>query len=383
MSGLAVLARCQTISEKENFNMQGMQKNTMALIGLVVFGVLALGLTAMTMIPRGKKPAASEMMQPAAAATIRTTQFVAQQDIPPRTLITRSMVREIETGHPAEGSFNSFGPMQGRLVSQPLHVGDVITDTALLSPLARVTPANFSIPPGTRAVAIMVDPNSTVGGLVDAGDHVDLVVVHKLSYKTAQGLSGETRSGRTIAQNLLVLATDKSIQKAETPPTPPAGGKSANQGPPPPPPTPAPANAPPPRLRVVLAAPPAEAERIAAAQESGSIHLTLRDPSTIEEYSVPESYEYPVKFVPRPSAPEGGAPARVAERPSRSRDYERVEPIFPRPTAPIPSPALPPMPMPSPPVRQMPVQPVQPAPSGSEITVIRGTEKTRVHVPTG
>jgi Flp pilus assembly protein CpaB len=365
-----------------------MQKNKMALIGLVVFGVMALGLTVFMMMPRSTKPVTAAG-EPMPAAPVMVTQFVAQQEIPPRTPITRSMVREEQTDKPVEGSFSSFGEMQGRLVNETIPAGEIITGASLMTPLARVTPANFPVPPGTRAVAIMVDPNSTVGGLVDAGDHVDVVVVHKLAYKTAQGLSAETRSGRTIAQNLLVLATDKSIQRAEAQPAAaPAGAAPASQGAPPPPPPPPPppaANAPAPKLRVVIAAPPDEAERIAAAQESGSIHLTLRDPSSREEYQIPEANEYPVKFVPRPAGGEGGggAPARVAERPSRSRDYERVQPIFPRPS--VPAPTLQPMPVPSMPAQTSPAQslPPQPAPSNSEITVIRGTEKSKVVVPNG
>lgn len=345
-----------------------MQRNKPVIIAAVILGLLAIGLTVMSLVGGGSAPPPA----PVAVATPqpRTTQVVANRLIPARTLITRAMVRE-------EESTDTSSPLEvqavvGKLASNNIQPGDVIKPDVLTDPIKRVKPANFAIPTGLRAIAVMIDATQTNGDIVDVGDHVDVIVVHALKWKNAaSGQDGELKSGRTIAQNLVVLATDPALKQVPTPVPAPAGQPGAPPPTPTPPPPPPPPGTPVPKLRVLLAAPPAEAARIAAAQEQGHIHLTLRDPNSGDESVVPEALEYPVKLYvpaarPRENSGGGGGGGRVT-RQTFNTDYAQPSP-----------PQLPPMPATG---ATGATGAGDIAPAGSEVTVIRGTEKTRVLVP--
>lgn len=385
------------------------RNNRPVIIGAVLLGVLALALTLYSVLGgRGGAPGTPAPGTPAPAAP-RVTQLVSKVSIPPRTRITPDMAGMFDTREiaaPADGApspaFTSFEDIQGRLVTEPIYPGRPIARTAMTEAVGRVTPANFEVqdnllPANSRAIAVMVDPKATMGGLVDVGDRVDVIVVHALKYRsTASGIEGNARSGRTIGQNLLVLATDDALKKAQTPPAgaaaPGATGTAAGAAPPPPPPPPPNPNAPAPKVRVVLAAPPAIAERIAAAQEQGNIHLSLRPPTSPEQFPVPEAVEYPVRPGPDPAAVaraerlrtearEDRRAALAATRDERNQRAARAAMI----TARAQGGGGGQMRMPDPTIRPMPTTdtapPPPPPPTGSEITVIRGTEKTRVLVP--
>jgi Flp pilus assembly protein CpaB len=360
-----------------------MQRNRPILIAAAVLGILAVGLTLMTLLrgPAAPPPPGTAGVPAATPAPIK--QVVAVRNILPRTIITAAMVREEEVTSPVTGGLTSVREAVGKLASDLIPTDEVLTDALLTAPVKRTVPANFAVPPGTRAVAIMVDPKATIGGLVDVGDHVDVVVVHKLKYKNEADQEGETRSGRTIAQNLLVLATDPALEQAKTSPTPAPTGPADPNAPPPPPPAPTPPpnpNAPPIKLRVIVAAPPVEAARLAAAMGLGDLHLTLRDPSSIEESAVPESFEYPIRTigrtVPRPQNRVTGSTN------SGNSGMDVFKNMFGN--QPTPGTGVAPMEPP----RNLPGQGSDagsgasaPAEAASEVTVIRGTEKTRVIVP--
>lgn len=346
-----------------------MQKNKPIVIGAALLGILAIGLTLMSLLG-GRTPSPA----PAPAATPEPAkQLVASRTIPPRTVVTSDMVREDSINSPVTGGLTDSKLVVGKLTGDIVHQGDVFTPAVLVEPLARAKPANFAVPAGLRAVAIMVDPNATVGGIVDIGDRVDVVVMHRLKYKNEADQDGETRSGRTIGQNLLVLATDAALKKADTPPPAPAAAPTDPNAPPPPPtPPPAPTPAPAPgtpvaKVRVVVAASPGVAERLVAAQGMGEIHLTLRDGIGQDQAAVPEVMEYPVYTLGRrtPVKTAGGGGGGSASN------------IF-KPQAP-PSAIMPPQ------YPQTMVPPASPSgamqPASAEVTVIRGTEKSKVEVP--
>ena len=84
-----------------------MAKNNRSLImAAAALGVVALILTvyALTRPPAVEGPPPPAPGSAAAPAATRTTQFVASRDIPPRTLITRAMLREIETDKAQPGA---------------------------------------------------------------------------------------------------------------------------------------------------------------------------------------------------------------------------------------------------------------------------------------
>jgi hypothetical protein len=141
------------------------------------------------------------------------------------------------------------------------------------------------------------------------------------------------------------------------------------------------------RWRVILAAPPTVAPALVAANEAGSLHITIRDPNSRERFPIAETRQYPTRFVNVPKRQTGGGGGGGAGAPSGggggSNSGNRV----------VNNPFVGPITLPpasggggggagfSAPPPTTPVGGVPPAAAGSEVTVIRGTEKTRVIVP--
>lgn len=350
-------------------------RNRPLIIALAIMGFLALGLTAMSIFNSGSEPTP----QPTTVATatpepVSTRQVVANRDIPPRTLITPAMLREIDSDVPNPGAFSRREDVVGTLSNaDTIRQGMPILITSVVKPLQRVIPANFEVPADLRAVAIYVDANQTAAGLVDVGDHVDVLATYKLTQQKndteryTQVIQGAPNyvAGRTVAQDLIVLAVDRSIAQpppAVAPsPAPGAAGATPLPGAAPPAPaapTPTPVVAA--KSRVILAARPEVAARLVAAQDSGTLYVTIRNPNSREQVVVPESREYPSRVVnvpkPRPVAP--------------PREFQQ-------PAPPIQSTYIPPVP-----VMSNPVTPVMPS-GKADVTVIRGTDKQNVSVPSG
>ena len=359
-----------------------MAKNNRSLImAAAALGVFALILTvyALTRPPAVEAPAPPAPGTAAAPVATRTMQFVASRDIPPRTLITRAMLREVETDKAQPGAITDPQQVVGQISKMPIRAEQTITRDLITETLQRVIPANFVIPDGLRAVAVYVDPTSTAAGLVDVGDRVDVIATHDLTlekqstegYEQVLQGSKDITVGRTIAQDLQVLAVDRSLNSQPTPtptPAPAAGGDSAGAPAAPPPPpgaTATPGGQPAGKTRVFLAATPEVAERLVAANSKGTLNLTIRNPNSREQFPVAPAIEYPSRLINvpkrKPQNNGGGTPVRV-------RSSEPMPSFNPQPMMPQVAPA-------------MPTTPIDTTPAGSEVTVIRGTEKTRVLVP--
>ncbi|MDQ3813891.1 MAG: Flp pilus assembly protein CpaB [Armatimonadota bacterium] len=371
-----------------------MARNSLPIIIIgAILGVLAIGLTIMMFLPR--RPAGPPPVTTAEAAPPRARVVVATRDIAPRTVITRDMVREeeVEATQGTAGGATNAAEVVGKMAGKPVYQGEPVTPGALVQPIQRVVPANFPIPIGMRAVAVWVDPNQTAAGLVDVGDRVDVIVTHKLipMKEGSQRIVGAAQfvSGRTIAQNLEVLAVDRSINAAPPTTTTPAqpggaGGTPATGGEttaPPPPPPPAQPAQPQPRIRVLLAAPPHQAQRIVAANTDGTIHLTIRNPNVQSEIRLAEAREYPTAVVSTKYAERAETiwKDRYEARKRRTQRYEditfkRLESKFLTPMPVLPSPKIEEAPKPGPAAPP-------PAPPTKEVMVIRGTEKSLVLVP--
>jgi Flp pilus assembly protein CpaB len=336
-----------------------MQKsNQTAIVGVIIFGILAVGLTFYA-LTRGSGPSPNANQTSATADTSATPKsyFVASRQIWPRTRITRDMLMERQSnGHPIPANAIT-DPFQvvGKLANGIMQPGQVFTTEATVQPVTRVIPANIPIPTGLRAVAVWVNPKETAAGLVDVGDRVDVISTNQLKGKTATSDSVEFTSGRTIAQDLQVLAVDKSINAPTAngaqpaPAAAPAGGNNQQ-----------PENSDASRTRVILAATPQQVQRIAAANAAGTLHIAIRNPGDSMVLPTGESLEYPVHLISTKTAP-AASPAPAAP-PVYNRNNQSG-PYFPPP-----SPSLPPA------VTTV-TSPI------NEVTVIRGTEKTVVAVP--
>ena len=361
------------------------RNNTPILLITIVLGVLALGVTAFLLLGRGANtpPPAPVAVVPTPAPSAR---WVAARDIPPRTVINAAMLRrDYRPGSAPTGAITSLDDVRGQLTREPINAGETVVLSSFASRLRRQVDANIPIPSGLRGVAIWVDPDQTAAGLVDIGDRIDVVATHRLSFDKAprQLTVGTTQftAGRTIAQNLLVLAVDTSIKAPDPTPTPVPGEAPGPASPPPPPPPPAPAagNA---RTRILLAATPEVAARLISANDQGTLHITIRNPVDGDAGLVAETREYPSRVVAAPrestGAASGGNTASRAPVSSFPRD----------PGFPTRGETLPPVtiatPIPEPGTGgggNGGIEMTPPEPTTKDITVIRGTEKTRVIVP--
>jgi Flp pilus assembly protein CpaB len=355
-----------------------MNRNNMILIGLVALFLVGAALTAFVFM-RPPAPPAGTGPSPT-PAPVRS--FVAANYIPPRTVITRDMLTQKSGAQPVAGAITDVNQVVGKLTQEPIEEGQVVTAAMTTDDLERAIPASFRIPrPDLRAVGIWVDPLQTAAGLVDKGDRVDIVAVHKLKV-TGNNSTGEVASGRTIAQDLEVLGVDRSLNVVMQPtPVPAAPGTAAGAPPPPPAPTPPPQPGQKTFTRVVVAASPEVAERLIAANLSGELHITIRDPQTREAFPIAEAREYPAQSADplaqkvREAAVQDAIEARRRERQlaynvREKRVMREFEPKLPNVNINTKTPIdIGSLPTPIPP------------PNVHEITVVRGTEKTRVVVP--
>lgn len=141
--------------------------------------------------------------------------------------------------------------LSGTVVRLPITAGQPITQGALVKPGDRGFLA-AALGPGMRAVTISVSQASGVAGFVFPGDRVDIL----LTQNVAGGGDGQPlRATETIVRNVRVLATDQKTDKSVD-----DTGKTQVVA----------------FSNVTLEATPKLSEKIAVAQQLGSLSLSLR-----------------------------------------------------------------------------------------------------------
>jgi pilus assembly protein CpaB len=138
--------------------------------------------------------------------------LVAKEDIPVATRITESMVElkaiSVDAVHP--DSFSSTEGVVGNLARYPIAAGEQVLSERVASssmtlPEGEELPLPYIVPEGKRAVSVTTSALIGAGGLVRPGDYVDIILTVKLQY-------GD-QIGRTVLQNLEVLALDQEMEK--------------------------------------------------------------------------------------------------------------------------------------------------------------------------
>jgi pilus assembly protein CpaB len=138
--------------------------------------------------------------------------------------------------------------LSGAVVRQAIAAGQPVTVNRVIKPGDRGFLAAV-LSPGMRAISVPVTPVSDIAGLVFPGDHVDIILAHRLELvspkKTTSAFASET-----VLTNLRVLATDQSTGDLQNKP------KLAHT--------------------VTLEATPKQAEALEVASTLGNLYLSLR-----------------------------------------------------------------------------------------------------------
>lgn len=152
-----------------------------------------------------------------------------------------------------EGEQSETDALEGR-ASRDIASGEPLTLNSVLSTNGGNIVAS-SLEPGKRAIAIRVSPESMVGGFVNPGNHVDVILTHRIR------LSGGDKSlmrdtvnqfaTETVLENVRVLAIDQRATNTDE--------DKAKVG-----------------RTVTLEVSAPEAEKVAIASEMGDLSLSLR-----------------------------------------------------------------------------------------------------------
>ena len=172
---------------------------------------------------------------------------VAAENLPTGTRLTREHIKLVgwPAASPVVGTFSTPDNLVGRGLIQPVNANEPLSETKL-APVEAGAGLPPSIPPGMRALAVRVNDVIGVAGYTVPGTSVDVLVT----------LSRANESfSRTVVSNVQVLTagTFRDQEQAKD-------GKPI------------------PSTVVTLMLTPEDAERIALAQNLGSIVLVLRNP---------------------------------------------------------------------------------------------------------
>lgn len=227
------------------------KKKLMLLLGALVIAI-GTAMAARSMFTGAAAPAADATLQAPKGPKV----LVAQRALPVGTIITADSVSfqewpkaMIQDAYFIDGQAE-MSKLLGTVVRYPVTAGQPLTQGALVKPGDRGFLA-AALGPGMRAVTIPVSQKTGVAGFIFPGDHVDLVLTQ--SVRSTDG-GEQLRAAETILRNVRILATDQSTE-TET-----ENGKTVVKT----------------ARTVTLEVTPKIAEKIAVAEDIGTINLSLR-----------------------------------------------------------------------------------------------------------
>lgn len=189
----------------------------------------------------------------------RTDVVVARRDLPPHTVLTDADVelRQMPLEAVLGSSLRALDGITGRVTSQPIVAGQQLDRSHFAADATGGALARL-VPEGSRAVAVAISDAIAAGGLITPGDRVDVIAVFE-----------EARAGKNgsalVVDDVTVLAVASALAGSEAP-ADDKGTRSVAGGP---------------RqlsATVTLAVSPAQAQRLALAEEFGALRLIVRRP---------------------------------------------------------------------------------------------------------
>jgi pilus assembly protein CpaB len=259
---------------------------------------------------RGQQAETEEIV--VAAANMNMGEVLTSQHIKlaqwPKSMIPAGSVREAKNA-------------EGRTARASIVAGEPILD-AKLAPAGQGGLMPVLIPTGKRAVTIKVDEAAQKSGFVVPNSRVDVVV-------TMARKPGESKEARIVLQDVLVLASDQTVEMKDNKPVT--------------------------MTTVTMAISPEEAERLALAQNEGRVTLALRSMQDTARAPTPGVTIAQLLGTPAPaSSPTVNRQVKAASS-GRSKARQASTPAVPATAKPAEAP---------------------PAVQGHNVSVIRGVSST-------
>lgn len=196
--------------------------------------------------------------------TDEVTVVLAKRDLSAMTVVTSAMI-EPGTVKKEEAPADSYGNstlVVGKILAMPVVKDQILTKSCFISDGTGAQLA-AALPPGMRAVSLMLSSQSITGGLLYPGCVVDVLVAFKLSGNRDSEVKGEALS-TTLLHSIQVLAvagdtviSTKSELADKVEKSSAAGRRN---------------------VTVTLLVDPKQAEALQLASENGSIALAMRNP---------------------------------------------------------------------------------------------------------
>lgn len=226
----------------------------------IVLLVGALMVAAVTAV-MAKNMFAGAGAQSAAAAPVEpqgVKVLVAKKPLPVGTIIDASSIGfepwpkdAVQAAYYLQGAPDTeLSKLLGTVVRYPVTAGQPLTRGALVGPQDRGFLA-AALGPGMRAISVPVNTSTGVAGFVFPGDRIDLVLTQDVK---GGGDGDALKVSETIVRNLRVLATDQRVDSKDE------EGKTVVKT----------------FTNVTLEVTPRIAEKVAVAQNMGTLSLSLR-----------------------------------------------------------------------------------------------------------
>ncbi|REL25948.1 Flp pilus assembly protein CpaB [Thalassotalea euphylliae] len=109
----------------------------------------------------------------------------------------------------SQSTFNSAA-IDNALAAYPLAKGEFLRSDAIVLPSDSEYLA-LTLAPNKRGIALKVDAQSAIAGLVNPGDHVDVLFYHKLGRSKKDFSYQVSASARKLVSNVKLLAVDRTV----------------------------------------------------------------------------------------------------------------------------------------------------------------------------
>lgn len=183
-----------------------------------------------------------------------------------------------------ENAVTDLTEHQGTVAGVDLVPGEILLAPRLVDPIALEEPGTIPVPEGLREVTFTVGPDRVVGGQLEAGDRIGMVVTFKEEEDRSPRSALEFQDMLiTAVQGAPVAATDPAADPAAADPAAAEGAEGVTDAAPP---------VPEGSMLITVAVTAAAAEKVVYANEFGSVWLTKEnkdsgtdaDGATLEDF---------------------------------------------------------------------------------------------------